>query len=465
MKIQLRKSLMAVAVSSLLVTPLAQATNGMFAEGTGAKSRAMGGSGVAYPTETGSIVTNPAAAVHLGDRYDAALGLFSPSPRSYAINGNDCSGGFPVPCGGGSLDGAQESDENLFFIPFLGFTWAIDEKTSVAFVGSALGGMNTTWEQNPFAPFGATGPMGINLQQMRLGMTVARKITDKFSFGITPSLVVQRFNAKGLGTPNVIPALNTGFTGFSVNPFAMTNNAHQTSNGLAVRIGAMYDLGGGLTLGAAYEPETNMTNFSRYAGLFAENGDLNIPSNYTIGLAWKASSDMTVALDYMKINYTDVAAMSNDAQRLTDVCGAARVGFIPATAATESTCLGGANGAGFGWDDMKIIKLGVEWMASEGMYYRLGWNHGDSPIETEDAVINILAPGVVEDHLTLGMTMAMGSDSEITIDYVHAFANDVSGDIPAAFGSFGPLPIPGTQGTAKIEMEQNFLEVGYGKRF
>jgi long-chain fatty acid transport protein len=136
--------------------------------------------------------------------------------------------------------------------------------------------------------------------------------------------------------------------------------------------------------------------------------------------------------------------------------------------------LGGANGAGFGWDDMDIIKFGVAWEQSPGTVYRIGWNHGDSPIEAEDAVINILAPAVVEDSLTLGMTKSLTSDSEISVVFIHTFANDVTGDVPAAFstqnafnlsGGLAPNNPAGVPGTATIEMEQNFLEVQYGKRF
>ena len=50
-------------------------------------------------------------------------------------------------------------------------------------------------------------------------------------------------------------------------------------------------------------------------------------------------------------------------------------------------CLGGSEGAGFGWDDMTIIKVGVAWEQSPGTTYRMGWNHGKSPIESEDVEI------------------------------------------------------------------------------
>jgi long-chain fatty acid transport protein len=70
MSFKIRKSLMTVAISSLLVAPLAQATNGYFSDGTGAKNRGMGGAGISLANETGNIVTNPAAAANMGERMD-----------------------------------------------------------------------------------------------------------------------------------------------------------------------------------------------------------------------------------------------------------------------------------------------------------------------------------------------------------------------------------------------------------
>ena len=54
-------------------------------------------------------------------------------------------------------------------IPFFGITDAIDSDSSWAFTITALGGMNTDYQRNPFAPFGATGNMGIDLKQIMFG--------------------------------------------------------------------------------------------------------------------------------------------------------------------------------------------------------------------------------------------------------------------------------------------------------
>lgn len=438
MNFKLKKSMVAVAVSSLLVVPLAQATNGYFSEGTGAKNRGMGGAGIALAQETGSIAQNPAAAVNMDPRMDGAIGLFSPSPRNYSITGNVCG----ATC---SLDNSQESGKNYFVIPFFGMSSRIDSDSSWGFTVSALGGMSTDWSTNPFAALGGTGNMGIDLKQVTIGGTYARKLNSQFSVGATVTLVVQQFQARGLGI--------FGNFGLSTAPSKLSDNGSSRSTGIGLNLGATYDVSNDITVGFAYAPKVDMSEFDEYAGLFAEQGDFDIPSNYTLGVAWEVNSDVTVALDVRKINYTDVAAISNDTQRLTGTCMVAPTNMGPA-GNTDPSCLGGAQGAGFGWDDMTVIKVGAAWEQSTGTTYRVGWNHGKSPIGPEDATINVIAPGVVEDHLSLGMTKSIGANSEITVDFIHTFANDVSGDTPAAFGG----------GITKIEMEQNFIEVQYSKR-
>lgn len=443
MKIKLNKSLLAVAVGSLFTASIAQATNGYFSDGTGAKNRGMGGAGTALAQEAGSIVVNPAAAVNMDPRMDVSMGLFSPSGRGYTISGNDCS---PITgVGGCTLDGTQESRKTGFLIPFYGQNFKIDSSSSWAVTVSALGGMNTDYKNNAFANFGASGAMGINLAQVSIGGTYAKQLTNDFSVGVTASLVMQQFEAKGLQP----------FQGLSLNPGAVTNTGKSMSNGIGFNFGATYELNNDVTIGFSYAPEVDMSEFDEYAGLFAEGGDFNIPSNYSLGVAWQASSNLLVSADYRKINYTDVASVSNDAQRLTDgTCDANP--FLPTPVpGTAPACLGGAEGAGFGWSDMDVIKVGVAYKQSSDLTLRAGLNHAASPIESEDATINVIAPGVVESHVTLGMTKKLDSSSELSFAFIHALNNSVSGAAPAAFGG----------GTTTIEMEQNFLEVQYGVKF
>jgi long-chain fatty acid transport protein len=89
---------------------------------------------------------------------------------------------------------------------------------------------------------------------------------------------------------------------------------------------------------------------------------------------------------------------------------------------------------------------------------RAGYNHSSNPIQSRDVTFNILAPGVIQDHVTAGLTYAFGKASELTVAYMHAFKNSVSGS--SLYNSFG---VPA--GNEKIEMYENSLGVAWGTRF
>ena len=60
------------------------------------------------------------------------------------------------------------------------------------------------------------------------------------------------------------------------------------------------------------------------------------------------------------------------------------------------------NGAGFGWHDINIFKIGLEWRATPTATWRLGYSYNENPIKSRDVTFNVLAPGVVQHHFTAG---------------------------------------------------------------
>ena len=91
---------------------------------------------------------------------------------------------------------------------------------------------------------------------------------------------------------------------------------------------------------------------------------------------------------------------------------------------------------------------------SSAFTLRAGYDHYDQPIPNSQTLFNILAPGVVQDHLTLGGTWTLADKSEVTVGYVHAFKQTVngSGSIPAEFGG----------GEANLTMSEDSIGVSYG---
>ena len=90
------------------------------------------------------------------------------------------------------------------------------------------------------------------------------------------------------------------------------------------------------------------------------------------------------------------------------------------------------------------------------MTVRAGWNHGDNPVRNNEQTFNIIAPGIVTDHLTMGMTYALSPTSELTMSYMHAFEKEQSG-----------VTSPNAQvgGSEKIRMTQDSLGIAYGLKY
>ena len=67
------------------------------------------------------------------------------------------------------------------------------------------------------------------------------------------------------------------------------------------------------------------------------------------------------------------------------------------------------------------------------------------------------APGVVEQHLTLGGTWTLADKSELTVSYMHAFSESVTGSSVTSLLGIG--------GTETLKMHQDSLGIAYGMKF
>jgi len=304
---------------------------------------------------------------------------------------------------------------------------------------AAGGGFNPN--PGPYNLLCGNGSLGVDLMQLIIAPTLAYKFTPNHAFGISPLIGIQSFAAEGL----------QAFGGFSTSPNDLTNKGHDTSYGYGVRVGWFGRMSDAVSLGAAYSTKIYMTEFDKYKGLFAEQGGFDMPENYSVGIAFKATPKLTVLADYRRINYSDVPSVGNPSGDLLQCAGG-----------NQAFCLGGASGAGFGWQDVNVYKIGFEYQYDREITLRAGYSRNDNPIRAQDVTINILAPGVIEDHVALGFTYTTKSGGELTMFYMHAFENSVTGS--SLFNSF-PLPPGASAGTETIKMYQDSIGIAYGWKF
>ena len=415
-----------LVVASLGVLTVAQATNGYSPTGFGTANKGLAGAGVALPQDAMAGATNPAGNFFVGDRIDLGVAIFAPD-RGFTADDN----ADPPPTGS-IPPGDYDSRNDIFLIPHFGWNKQIDEVSTIGVLVGANGGMNTeygddVWRNfnNPATPQNwASSPTGVDFSQLFLGVPYARKVNERHTLGIMPIVAVQAFKAEGLEP----------FQAFSIHPDKVTNNGHDYSWGYGVRVGWLGQMTERLALGASAQSRLYMTEFDDYKGLFAEEGDFDVPPTVTAGLSFKLTPEVTLVADWQRIFYSDVDSLSNS-----------NGSFGPGNQ------LGSDDGLGFGWEDINIYKVGVQWEYSPKLTLRAGASHADQLFDNAEALFNILAPATVRTHASLGMTYRFDKSSAFSLAYTRAFNEKIDGQNPTFTGSQ----------TGSVEMDQHELEVSW----
>jgi long-chain fatty acid transport protein len=411
-------SFLPAALAALFLPLTAHATNGYFSHGYGIKAQGQAGVGIAWAQDSLAAATNPAGTAEVGDRLDLGLTWFAPR-RSADIAGNAF-----------GADASYTGDgKKNFFVPEIGYATQLSPSLAAGVAVYGNGGLNTQYNDNPYGRFGATGTAGVNLEQLFISPSLAWKPAPDQSLGVALNIAYQRFSAKGIGF----------FGGFSSNPSNVSDKGTDTSTGAGLRLGWVGTVGPGLTLGVTWASKVR-GKFDDYSGLFSDGGRFDVPENYGVGLALRPTADWTVGADVQTIKYSRVAAVGNSIASLL-----------------QGVPLGAANGPGFGWRDVTVYKLALSHQLNPALTLRAGYSHARQPVPAGETFFNILAPGVVQDHWTLGATGALGN-GEWSGFFACAPGKTVNGsgsippgNPPAGFGG----------GEANVRLKETIIGVAY----
>ncbi|MBX5453537.1 MAG: outer membrane protein transport protein [Acidobacteriia bacterium] len=421
-----RKRAGVLAVILAAMPEAALATDGYFQNAYGVKELGRGGTSIAIPDDAFGGANNPATMGFVGDVLDVDAYLFAPS-RNASRSGNAF-----------GLNGYANSGDDAFFFPAFGYVHTLTDTISLGISVYANGGMDTDYPGGQIAPFhcgpGAPaanllcgeGRLGVNLEQFFFAPTITYKVTPNNAFGISPIVAYQRFSAEGL----------QAFSGLSSAPGNLTNRGFSNSAGVGVRIGWMGKITETLSLGATYASRISMSRFQAYEGLFAEHGEFDIPQNLGAGIAWRPLPKLLLAFDYRWINYSSIAAVGNPSTN-----------FAP---------LGSNHGPGFGWSDVSVFEFGAEYRLASQWVVRAGYNHNTNPIQARDVTFNILAPGLVQDHVSVGFTYEFAQGYELNAAYMHAFRNTLAGATSPLLPGGGVDKIGLSEDLVGLELQINF---------
>jgi long-chain fatty acid transport protein len=404
----------------------AGATDGYFSDGYGMKAKGRAGVSLTESDDAFGGANNPATLARAVNRVDVGVDWFRPERSAERT-------GPALP-----LNGSVTSDRDNFFIPELGFKYSLNPDWALGLTVYGNGGMNTFYPagQLNLGPgasglnlLAGRGELGVDLSQMLIAPTVAWQFATDHAVGLSPIIAYQRFKAYGL----------SAFAPLSQDPGALTDQGVDESWGAGVRVGYLWNVTETVALGAQYSSPVFCERFEKYRGLFAGDGSFDIPQSVGVGLGWQALPQLHLGVDYKWIDYASVDPVGNSS--------------------SNAGLLGQSSGPGFGWESISVVKVGADWKVAEHWTLRAGYSFNENPVPSSDVTFNIVAPGVIQHHVTGGLTFAFGRH-EITAAYMHGFENSVTGQ--SKFVALGMAP-PGTQ--EEITMAQNSFGLAYSFKF
>jgi long-chain fatty acid transport protein len=357
------------AVSLLIgmaVSGQALASNGYFAIGYGTKSKGMGGVGIALPQDTMAPANNPAGGVFVGDRFDIGVNALKTQATVAST--------FEV-----------KHDDAFQLIPHLGYNGMLDQYSSIGvslYANDGIYSRFTNFEQT--------------LEQGFANFSYAHKIGERSSLGGSILVAMQNYENNNLAYAS-----------------------EDRTTGVGLKFGWQGYVGGGVSLGATWQPTIRMSDASALSSATGLSSQFDIPATWGAGIAWNLKG-FTLAFDYQRINYNDVATLGNP---ITD-----------------------PSDPGLEWDSINVFKLGFQYEFNN-LSIRAGFNHGDSPITETNLDLNALTPVLIQNHITAGLTAKFGQSSELNIALVYGLENTVS------------------NATFESTQSQYAAEVSYGVRF
>lgn len=409
-------------------------------QGMGSSNMSMGGAATAQPLDiSGALQWNPAAISKFNDnriRFD--LGLFFSSPELHSTVPEMDQNGQPT---GNFYSGTTEDDRGVSPMPALAMVWG-GEDSKHTFGASLFGisGFGVTFPENMSNPINMPQQMGgfgrIESDYMLLqgGITYAYEITDKLSFGLSPTI---NYAALEL-MPN--PTANPTQAGYP-----STDKA--TAIGFGGQIGLFYGGDTGFKAGISYKTEQQFSDFefenTYLDGTTSTNEfTMNYPAIFSVGLGY-TGGDFDLALDYRMVDYENTDGFSE-------------------TGWTQT-----ASVKGFGWDNMDVISAGIQYKGIERLPLRVGYTYSTVPISNEVAFFNIPATAIIENAFQIGFGYEISDNFTLDAVYHHGASSDeTAGPMyhPAMVQYNPPYgAIPGSE--VSYEMTTDLIMVGISYKF
>lgn len=391
-----KKIILPAAVSAALFSLNSYATQGTMPHGYGVKSEGMGGVVTALPQDAIAGASNPAGMLSVGERIDGGLAFLK---VDNGVDFNDV-----------NADGTADGD--LYIIPQFGINHLLDEASSigVSVVGNGVGTQYDSDEN-----IGGLQAPGSEFQQIVSTFSYAHSLNANHTLGVGVMAIYQTLQIDGTASIGLQEGKDSAY-------------------GAGLRFGWLGSFGDHFKAGASYQTRGYMSKMDKFDNLLAEGGDMDLPANFSLGASY-VLGDWTVAADFQRVFWRDVNTFGNPG------------------VSTASGATGDSDGAGFGWNNQNIWRIGAAYTLSAQLTLRGGYNDSRQLLDSDSTYLGLLAPAANHRHITLGATYTTRRDSEWSVAYARSFEGKVSGTGIAPDSLTDPY------------MSQHWLSLGYGTAF
>ncbi|MDO9039536.1 MAG: outer membrane protein transport protein [Lutibacter sp.] len=466
------QKLLRLAFVLLATATFAQA--GHIMQGVGSVNMSMGGAATAQPLDiSGALQWNPAAISVFDSKiinFDIGAFFSSPElssslpagamwqanqyypgqPASPAVSGitKDDRGVSPMPALAyvyGKEGSKHTFGVSAFGISGFGVTFPVDNNSPVDAQGNPNPDFNPTINSNPVNyPQAAKGFGHIESDYMllQIGIAWAYELTNELSIGIQPTInyAALELAPNPIASPDFTPPAGApGDKGYPVSDKA-------SAIGFGAQFGVFYNSPTGFKLGASYKTSQKFSDLefknTYLDGTAAPDAAFNMdyPAILSLGFGY-STGDMDLAVDYRYVDYENTN-------------GFAEKGWTP-TGSVQ----------GFGWKNMNILSVGLQYKGIEKLPLRVGYTYSSNPIDSELAFFSIPATAIIKNAFQFGTSYPISDNFKVNgVFHYGTSGGETSGKIlnPGLAQTYPPYgAIPGSEVSYKMTTSMVMLGLTY----
>ena len=351
----MKKTKLALAISTAVFATSSMATNGDNMISTGANETAMGGAGVSGIHGAEGILTNPASTGNVtGTEFNIGGTLFMPTIKGSTVS-------YPK---------ELTSDGDTYVIPAVSTATRINDNLVFGLGMWGTSGLGVDYSNSEVGGLLSTLDASSNLQLLKFAPSLTYN-EDNFAIGFAP--VLQYGSLDIHHDQSALPG-----------PTGAVGAGTSSDLGWGYTLGATFKTGD-LTLGASYDSAidmeykdqitTQLNSFSGFGVTSFTDDHLEQPAQIKVGAAYQMDN-ITFAADFKQIKWGDAKGYKQ-----------------------------------FGWEDQNVFALGAKYSA-DNYWLAVGYNKGDSPVKEQDSTTSDGAaknffnlgffPATAEQHFTFG---------------------------------------------------------------